>query len=86
LEIDVVAESIDGEALLVGECKWTNPEMASVLAKQLVEKSGLLPFAQNRKVIPVLFLKTPPKDIANLPLTNIPNLHIIYPADLLTIY
>jgi hypothetical protein len=55
------------------------------LAKQLVEKSGLLPFAQNRKVIPVLFLKTPPKDIANLPLTNIPNLHIIYPADLLTL-
>lgn len=85
LEIDVVAESIDGEALLVGECKWTNPEMASVLAKQLVEKAYLLPFAQNRKVIPVLFLKNTPKDIADLPLTTIPNLHIIYPADLLTL-
>lgn len=28
MEFDVMAESTDGKALLIGECKWTNPEIA----------------------------------------------------------
>ena len=78
MEFDVIAESADGSALLVGECKWTNQEIASVLIKRLIEKAALLPFAQNKKVIPVLFLKNPPKDA---PASS--DYNIFYPQDII---
>lgn len=45
MEVDVVAESVDGETLLVGECKLTasRPERESLL-KTLVRKAENLPF------------------------------------------
>lgn len=62
MEFDVMAESSDGTALLVGECKWTNPELAGALHRKLSEKIGRLPIAKGKEVITVLFLKYEPKD------------------------
>ena len=78
LEVDVVAESMDGEAILIGECKWTNPEIAGSLFANLENKISLLPFTQDKKIIPVLFLKNRPKDSADLS-----KCHILYPEDII---
>ena len=76
MEFDVVAESTDGKALLVGECKWTNPEVAMELHRKLMDKISLFPFARDKEVIPVLFLKQQPKDIPS-------DIHILYPQDVI---
>lgn len=78
MEFDVVAESTDHSVLLVGECKWTNPEIATELHRQLLDKAHLLPFAKNKEIIPVLFLKNRPKD-----LEKSENLKILYPEDII---
>lgn len=57
IEIDVVAESLDKKFLLVGECKWTNEENAAALTETLLRKARLLPFAKDRTIVPILFLK-----------------------------
>ena len=62
MEFDVMAESTDGNALLVGECKWTNPECAAELYRKMLEKATLLPVSRGKEIIPVLFLKNLPKD------------------------
>ena len=62
MEFDVMAESTDGKAMLVGECKWTNPEMASELHRKLLDKVSRLPFAKGKEIVTVLFLKNEPKD------------------------
>lgn len=76
MEFDVVAESTDGKALLIGECKWTNPEIASELHRKLQEKISRLPWAKNRKVVTVLFLKSQPKDTPA-------DINILYPQDVI---
>lgn len=76
MEFDVIAESTDKEALLIGECKWTNPESAAEIKKKLMEKASYLSFAQNRKIIPVLFLKNRPKDGGS------EEVRILYPEDI----
>ena len=78
MEFDVVAESSDGTALLVGECKWTNPEVASELEKKLRSKAELLPFAKGKEIITVLFLKHPPKDKDS-------DYNILYPQDVINL-
>lgn len=62
IELDVVAESLDGKRLLVGECKWTSGENGRQLTDALLRKARMLPFAGNYEIVPVLFLKNPPKD------------------------
>lgn len=57
IELDVVAESIDGKKLLVGECKWTEGENSNRLLGELMEKASKLPFAKNKEIVPMLFLK-----------------------------
>jgi hypothetical protein len=76
LEFDLIAESTDGKALLVGECKWTNPEITVELHHKLAYKASLLPIARNKKIISVLFLKNTPKDTAA-------NINILYPQDII---
>ena len=63
IEIDVVAESYDGQYLLVGECKWSEkmPDTQSLLA-ELEKKAALLPFAKDKTIIPALFLKRKPQN------------------------
>lgn len=80
MEFDVIAESRDGSALLVGECKWTNPEQALPLINRLKDKSVSLPLAQNKEIIPVLFLKNRPKD-----LEAASNIKILYPEDVISL-
>lgn len=77
MEFDVMVQSMDGKALLVGECKWTNPEIASVLFKRLMEKALAIPFAKDKEIIPVLFLKNHPKDAEQLT-----DARILYPEDI----
>ena len=60
MELDVVAESSDGETLLVGEAKLalTKTELAHERA-ELKVKAELLPFAKNyRKVVTKLFVQS----------------------------
>ncbi len=76
MEFDVMAESTDGTALLVGECKWTNPEIASELHRKLLDKIAKLPFANGKLIIPVLFLKHQPKDAAD-------EIRILFPQDVI---
>lgn len=76
MEFDVVAKSTDGKALLIGECKWTNPEIASELHRNMQEKISHLPWAKDKEVITVLFLKNSPKDIPS-------DINILYPQDVI---
>lgn len=57
MEIDVIAGSTDGKSLLIGECKWSEIENTGHLLQQLTEKAKKLPFAANKEIVPVLFLK-----------------------------
>jgi AAA+ ATPase superfamily predicted ATPase len=58
MKLDIVAESVDGNYLLVADCKWTDKVYGTKnLFKELEEKAVLLPFLNNRTVIPALFLK-----------------------------
>lgn len=67
VEFDVMAESLDKKCLLVGECKWTNQENGRRLTDELLRKANLLPFAKKYTIMPVLFLKHPPKnDMGNV--------------------
>lgn len=76
MEFDLVAESNDGNALIVGECKWTNPEIASEIYARLMEKVSCMPLACGKKIFPVLFLKEPPKDAAV-------DINVLYPQDVI---
>ena len=60
IELDVVAQSMDGKKLLVGECKWTESEDADRLLYELTEKAHKLPFLKGQEIVPVLFLKQTP--------------------------
>lgn len=67
IEIDVIAESLDGKFLLVGECKWTTQENASLLMSDLMRKVNLLQFTKKYTIVPVLFLKEIPEgEVENL--------------------
>ncbi len=76
MEFDVMAESTDGKALLIGECKWTNPEIAGELYRKLQDKISLLPAAWGKEIVVVLFLKNEPKDKAG-------DINILYPQDVI---
>lgn len=60
IELDVVAESMDGKKLLVGECKWTEGEDAARLTYELTAKARRLPYLKEKEIVPVLFLKQKP--------------------------
>ncbi|MDR2775380.1 MAG: ATP-binding protein [Tannerella sp.] len=63
IELDVVADSQDGHYLLAGECKWSDKEInLEELGTSLKEKAGLLPFAEGKTIVPVLFLKHKPEN------------------------
>lgn len=79
IEIDVISESLDKKYLLVGECKWTEPENAAYLFAKLKRKANLLPFAANHIVVPVLFLKSEPLDFAQLD----PEVRIFFPSEVI---
>jgi AAA+ ATPase superfamily predicted ATPase len=77
IELDVVAESLDGSRLLVGECKWSGGENSDRLLAELAAKAQKLPFARGRTIVPKLFLKSAPAASHE---------NILLPADVLKIY
>lgn len=79
IEIDVVSESTDKSALLVGECKWTTGEDANRLSSGLIQKASKLPFLKGRKIIPILFLKERHKN------TRTSETMCLYPDDIISL-
>ena len=59
LEVDLVAHSIDGGSVLVGEVKWAAPRDAERLLAELETKARRLPVAAGREVVPALWIKKP---------------------------
>jgi AAA+ ATPase superfamily predicted ATPase len=59
MEFDVVAESLDGQAILVGEVKWTGARSSpDAVAADLMARVELAPFVHGRKVIPALWMRS----------------------------
>lgn len=77
IEIDVVAESLDGKALLVGECKWNQADYANRLLEKLKVKTQSALFAKDKEIVYVLFLREKPLD-------KIPA-HILLPEDVINL-
>ena len=61
MEIDVVAESISGKQILIGECKWVDKPNLKQVVKELNEKADHFHLKNNLQVVKVLFLKNKPK-------------------------
>lgn len=74
-EFDVVAESLDGKHILVGECKWQSADYAERVLHKLQEKTSNAPFVGDRKVVYALFLKEKPLDT--------PSCLVLYPDDII---
>jgi uncharacterized protein len=55
-EIDIVAESVDGKYILIGEAKWSNKINVGEIAHQLTIKSHNALF-QDKKIIRSVFMK-----------------------------
>jgi AAA+ ATPase superfamily predicted ATPase len=59
LECDVVAESLDGGSILVGEVKWTGEHSApAAVAASLTAKVARAPFVKGRRVVTVLWMRS----------------------------
>ena len=65
MELDLVAESVDKQHLLVGECKWTDVIDSTPILQELSRKAQLLPALKNRSIIPALFVKSMRKETDN---------------------
>lgn len=61
-EIDVVAESVDNTTILIGEAKWSKKNEYRKWEAELNQKIEQLPFTKNKKIIPVLFVKSIQQD------------------------
>ncbi len=59
MEVDLVAESVNGKSLLIGEVKWTSKPDTRRLLLDLDEKAGRLPFVKGREVVMGLWLRVP---------------------------
>ncbi|OGV71014.1 MAG: hypothetical protein A2283_01865 [Lentisphaerae bacterium RIFOXYA12_FULL_48_11] len=57
-ELDLVAESLDGKSLLLGEVKWNESEMDVKRAKaRLVEIGNRIPFIKKREIVPAVWVR-----------------------------
>lgn len=57
MELDVVAESLDRQQVLVGEVKWTTKSDLPRWRAELRAKADAAPFVRGRRVVHVLFMK-----------------------------
>ena len=75
MEVDVVAESLDGRAVMVGEAKWNEADIHIAAARdRLVSRARNSPWARGREVVPVLWAKRGRRD---------PGVHVLTPDDVL---
>lgn len=51
MEIDLVAESADGKALLLGEVKWSKGSRPRAVFERLRRQANNLPAAQGKEVL-----------------------------------
>jgi AAA+ ATPase superfamily predicted ATPase len=65
LEVDLVAYSIDGGSVLVGEVKWGAPRDAERLLAELEAKARRLPAAAGKEAVLALWLKAPVEGMAD---------------------
>ncbi len=76
LEFDVIAQDYyDKDTILVGECKWTAADYADRLLEKLKTKTRKAPFAKDKHVIYVLFLREQPLSTAEC--------HVLLPDDVI---
>lgn len=76
MEIDIISESLDKSALLIGEAKWSDSVKVKSVYNELLLKTQKLPFITGQKILPVLFLK---RHSANVP----EDIQIITPEDII---
>ena len=58
VEVDVVAESLDGRAVLVGEAKWNDARVDVIAGRdRLIKMAANSVWARDREVVPVQWLK-----------------------------
>lgn len=76
-EFDLVAESIDGKHILVGECKWSDIAKPMEIINQLKNKIIASNIANRRNLIPALFVKSTKLKTANQ------DFHIFTPTDIM---
>ena len=71
VELDGVAESLDGKALLVGEAKWSDARLpATEIKDRLLAAAGNCAFARGRRIVPVIWAKRGQKS---------PGVHVLTP-------
>ncbi len=59
MEFDVVAESLDGQAVLIGEVKWTGERSSpEAVAADLMARVVRVPFLKGRKVVTALWMRS----------------------------
>lgn len=75
-ELDLVVASMDGNELIVGECKWRNEIKVSALVKCLKERAS---FFENYQMHLYVFTKLP------LILENHPEIHVVSLRDLFSL-
>jgi len=75
LEIDVVASSTDGRALLIGEATWGNRKAVAKKAGELLNKSNRFPTGKKREIVNLLFSRE------KLPLTR--EIEILTPSEVM---
>jgi hypothetical protein len=66
LEIGVVAESEDGEALLLGEARWSEAGEGQRLARDLRARAERFPLADGREVLLALWLRRGPARVGDV--------------------
>ncbi|OVE81914.1 hypothetical protein BVY04_02135 [bacterium M21] len=79
MELDLVAESFDGTALLIGEVKWEKTTNLQRVTEKLNESIANFPLVKGKKVIPVVWLKQGDSRKAE------PDVHVVTPADALAV-
>lgn len=68
MEVDILAESADGDVLLVGEVKLSlGPKSLASVVESLGDKIRRLPLAQGRKTIPCVWVVEPDPVLVNRP-------------------
>lgn len=68
MEIDVVAASDDGKALLLGETSWTRAGDGKALLQRLRRKAENYPGAGRREIVLALWLRTGPRSLEKTPI------------------